>query len=57
MERVGADAGLAGLISQAIEGARLHPGELTPYREASERFGSRLDEESVAEAYQLLAER
>jgi hypothetical protein len=57
MNRVGADGDLAGLISSAIHGARFHPAELRPYREASERFGSCLDAESVAEAYRLLAER
>jgi hypothetical protein len=57
MERVGADAGLAGLISSALHGSRFHPAELRQYRAASEQFGSRLDPESVAEAYHLLPER
>jgi hypothetical protein len=57
MEQQGADGDLAGLISQAIHGARFHPGELKLYREASERFGSCLTAESVAEAYRLLEGR
>jgi hypothetical protein len=57
MNRVGADGDLAGLISSAVHRARFHPGELKPYRAASEPFGSRLDAEYVAEAYRLLAER
>lgn len=57
MEKQAADGDLAGLISQAIHGARFHRAELRPYRTASERFGSILDAELVAEAYQLLADR
>ena len=57
MERVGADADLAGLISSAIHGTCFRSAELRQYRAASERFGSRFDPESVAEAYRLLGER
>ena len=56
-ERVGADSGLAGLLSSAIHGQRYLPKDLVEYRAASERFGSRLDRGAVAEAYDLLAQR
>ena len=57
MERQQADADLAGLIGSAIQGARIRPADLRYHRQASERFGSILDADSVAEAYRLLADR
>src|SRR5215213_3967236 len=53
MDRDGADADLAGLISSALDAARFRPGELAECRAASERFGSRLHASSVVEAYPL----
>ncbi|RZU33321.1 hypothetical protein [Blastococcus saxobsidens] len=55
MDRTGADGDLAGLLHSAAHGARFDGAELAPYREASERCGSRLDPAALAEAYRLLA--
>ena len=57
MDRVGADGGLAGLLSSAIHGQRYWPAELAEHRAASERYVSRLDPATVVDAYELLARR
>ena len=54
MDRVEADAGLAGLLHSAAHGQRCSAEELRDDRSASERSGSRLDAATVAEAYRLL---
>ncbi|WP_040338625.1 hypothetical protein [Candidatus Blastococcus massiliensis] len=57
MERAGADSGLAGLLSSAIQDQRYLVKDLVEYRAASERFGSLLDPPAMAEAYDPLAQR
>lgn len=56
MDRIGADADLAGLLHSAAHGERFTEAELRERREASERAGSQLAPEELAEAYDLLAQ-
>ena len=56
MDRVGADADLAGLLHSAAHGERFGEADLRERRETSDRAGSRLDPETLAAAYRLLAE-
>ncbi|RBY97177.1 hypothetical protein DQ237_06270 [Blastococcus sp. TF02-8] len=57
MDRVAADEALAGLVHSGAHGDRFENADLAPHREASERLGSRLDADALAEAFRLLAER
>ncbi len=57
MDRIAADADLAGLLHSAAHGERFTQADLREHREASARCGSQLDPAAVAEAYDLLAQR
>jgi hypothetical protein len=57
MDRVAADEALAELLHSAAHGDPVEATALASHREASERSGSRLDADSLAEAFRLLQHR